>query len=322
MVNPALFDGSSDVGDYPPPREPFQLKLIFLLAFFGAIAVLLSVAADVVDIRTSTPVSGITTGIRTLDMLGTNLAVAGFVGAIVMTIGALLACFGFRWGAGLAGGAGLALVGWAGIVVALAELQIANAESITLQTTDVAFTLKVTRDLGFWVVVVSAAVGALVFLASLHAFGAGGRRPLNPWTAALGAVAGVIVAAGPLLPEGSATFDDNFRSTTGFDLPNVYFAARLTQLGLIVVAVVLGMLIVRAYGLGLAAGGISVAIPLWATSLAGTGRFPVGIAIGNFGSADSTPHAVTSVGMVLAMLMLLIAAVLATITNIRRRRRY
>ena len=36
-----------------------------------------------------------------------------------MVIGALLACFGLRWGAGLAGGAGLALVGWAGLAIVM-----------------------------------------------------------------------------------------------------------------------------------------------------------------------------------------------------------
>src|SRR6056297_3465068 len=40
-------------------------------------------------------------------------AMAGVPGAAAMVIGGLLACFGIRWGAGLAGGAALAVVGWA-----------------------------------------------------------------------------------------------------------------------------------------------------------------------------------------------------------------
>ncbi len=317
---PAVFDGSGDVHEYPQVRDPFKLKLVFVLAFFGAIAVLMAAVADVIDIRTSAPVDGIATGIRTLDTLGTNLAIAGFFGATVMALGGLLACFGFRWGAGLAGGAGLALTGWAAMVIGLAELRIASAESITRQTTDVAFTLKITRDLGFWLVVVVAVAGILVFIASLRSFGTDGRPALNPWIAALGAVAGVVLVAGPLLPEGNATFSNNFRSaTTVLDLPTAYFGGRLVQLALIGFTVVFGLLIVRAYGLGLAAGGISVAFWMWLSAIADMGTFPLAIAAGNFGAGDAAPHAVTTVGMALTILMLIVAAILAGVGSRRQR---
>jgi hypothetical protein len=320
---PELFDNPDNRYEYPQGRDPFKVKLIFILAFFGAIAVLMTAIADIIDIRTSTPVDGIATGVRTLDTLGTNLAVAGFVGATVMALGGLLACFGFRWGAGLAGGAGLALAGWAALVVGLAELRIASAESITRQTTDLAFTLKVTRDLGFWLVVAVATIGLLVFLASLRSIGTGGRLPLNPWIAALGAVAGVVLVAGPLIPENTATFVNNYRSANPIlDLPALYFAGRLVQLALIGVAIVFGMLIVRAYGLGLAAGGVSVALWMWVSSLFDMGTFPLGIAAGNFGSdpTDPTPHAVTTAGMVLMLVMLAVGAVLAIVGHQRHQR--
>jgi len=317
---PAVFDGSDDIHEYPQARDPFKLKLVFVMAFFGAIAVLMSAIADIIDIRTSAPVDGIATGIRTLDTLGTNLAVAGFLGATVMALGGLLACFGFRWGAGLAGGAGLALCGWAAMVVGLAELRIANAESITRQTADVAFTLKVTRDLGFWLTVAAGVIGVLVFVASLRSIGTGGRPALNPWIGALGAVAGVVLAAGPLLPEGNATFANNFKSaSTRLDLPTAYFAGRAVQLALIGGAIVLGLLIVRAYGLGLAAGSVSVAFWMWLSSLLDMGSFPLGIAAGNFGASNTEPHAVTTVGMALTILMLVVAAVLATVGSTRQR---
>ncbi len=317
---PAVFDGSGDIHEYPRGRDPFKLKLVFVLAFFGAIATLMAAVADIIDIRTSAPVDGIATGIRTLDTLGTNLAVAGFFGATVMALGGLLACFGFRWGAGLAGGAGLALAGWSAMVIGLAELRIASAESITRQTTDIAFTLKITRDLGFWLVVVVAVAGILVFVSSLRSFGADGRPALNPWIAALGAVAGVILVAGPLLPEGNATFSNNFKSaTTVLDLPTAYFGGRLVQLALIGFTIVFGLLIVRAYGLGLAAGGVSVAFWMWLSSLADMGTFPLGIAAGNFGAGDSAPHAVTTVGMALTIVMLVAAAILAAMGSQRQR---
>jgi hypothetical protein len=322
---PELFDDPDNLYEYPPGRDPFKVKLVFILAFFGAIAVLMTAVADIIDIRTSAPVDGIATGVRTLDALGTNLAVAGFVGATVMVFGGLLACFGFRWGAGLAGGAGLALVGWAAMVVGLAELRIASAESITRQTVDLAFTLTVTRDLGFWLIVAVAAIGLLVFIASLRSFGRGGRPALNPWIAALGAVAGVVLVAGPLIPENTATFANNYRSANPIlDLPTLYFAGRLAQLALVGAAIVFGLLIVRAYGLGLAAGGVSVALWMWVSSLLDMGTFPLGIAAGNFGSdpTNPTPHAVTTAGMVLTLLMLAVSAILATVSHQRQRRRY
>ena len=320
---PELFDDPDNLYEYPPGRDPFKVKLVFILAFFGAIAVLMAAVADIIDIRTSAPVDGIATGVRTLDTLGTNLAVAGFVGATVVVLGGLLACFGFRWGAGLVGGAGLALAGWATMVLGLAEQRIASAESMTRQTTDIAFTLRVTRDLGFWLIVAVAVIGLVVFVASLRSFGTGGKPALNPWIAALGAVAGVVLVAGPLLPEGTATFANNYSSAaTVTDVPTVYFAGRLIQLALIGGAIVFGLLIVRAYGLGLAAGGVSVAFWMWVSSQLGMGTNPLGVAAGNFGASNSTPHAVTTAGMTLTLVMLAVSAILATVSHQRQMRRY
>lgn len=314
---PAVFDGHDDLGEYTQRREPFRLKLVFILSFFGAIAMLMSVVADVTDIRTTRPAAGITTGVSTLENLGTNLAVAGFVGAAVMVLGGLLACFGFRWGAGLAGGAGLGLLGWAAMTIGLAEFPIAVAESIT-RTSSESFTLTVTRDLGWWLIASVGIVGLLVFASSLRSIGTGNYIPLNPWVAAVGAVTMVVLAAGPLVPVGQASFADNFTSPTAtIDLPTAYFAGRLAQVGLIAIAGVVGLLIVRAYGLGLAAGGISVGIWLWASSLGEFGENPVGIADRNPGSLSTVPHGVTTVGMALSILLLITAAVVATIQRQR-----
>ncbi|RLE25292.1 MAG: hypothetical protein DRJ50_03215, partial [Actinobacteria bacterium] len=242
---PAVFDGQDDLAEYAPAREPFRLKLVFILAFFGAITVLMSAIANVTDIRTTRPTSGITTGVSTLETFGSNLPIAGFVGAAVMVIGGLLACFGFRWGAGLAGGAGLALFGWAAMAIGLAEFPIAVAESIT-RTSSESFTLTVTRDLGWWLIASVGIVGLLVFASSLRSIGTGSYVPLNPWVAAVGAVTTVVLAAGPLVPVGQASFADNFRSpTANIDLPTAYFAGRLAQVGLIALAGVVGFLIVR-----------------------------------------------------------------------------
>ena len=308
-----LFDGVDDLHEYPEPREPFRVRVELILALFAAIATLMSVVADITDIRTTRPAAGITTGPTTLGDLGTSLGPAAFAGAGVMVLGALLACFGLRWGAGLAGGAGLALVGWAGLTIGLAELPIAIAESIT-RTSSEEFTLRVTRDVGWWLVAGVGLVALMVFLVSLRSIGAGGHRPLNPMVAAITAVAFVVLASGPLVPVGTGAFADNFSSPDAArDLPALFFAGRLGQVALIALAGAVGLLIVRSYGLGLAAGGVSVATVLWVLSIAQVGSRPVGIADRNPGAADTTPHAVTTVGMVATLALLVIATAFAIV---------
>jgi len=309
---PALFDGHVDITEYPTPREPFQVRVIFLLALFGAVAMLMSIAADVIDLRTTRPAAGITTGPQTLEQLGSNLGLAGFVGSAMMVLGALLACFGLRWGAGLAGGAGLALAGWSGLAIGLAELPIAIAESIT-RTSSVEFTLRITRDLGWWLILGVGVVGLVVFFASLRSIGSGGKPALNPLVAAVAAVAMVVLAFGPLVPVGNVAFADNFRSVDPTrDLPAAFFAGRLGQVGLILLAGVVGMLIVRSYGLGVAVGGVSVSSWLWISSLAEIGSNPVGIGYQNPGATSTVPHAVTIVGMVATIALLVTSGALAT----------
>jgi hypothetical protein len=230
-----------------------------------------------------------------------------------------LACFGLRWGAGLAGGAGLAVAGWAGLTIGLAELPIAIAESIT-RTSSVQFTLTVTRDLGWWLILGVGVVGLIVFFASLRSIGSGGRRALNPLVAAITAVAMVVLAFGPLVPVGAAGFADNFRSVDPTrDLPTAFFAGRLWQVGLVALAGVVGMLIVRSYGLGLAAGVVSVPLWLWVTSLGEIGSNPVGIAYRNPGADSTVPHAVTNVGMVTTLALLIVAGAFATYRLTRSR---
>jgi hypothetical protein len=315
---PAIFDGSGDLAEYPPPREPFRLRVIFLLAIFGAFAALLALIADVIDIRTTRPAAGITTGTQTLHDLGSNLGIAVFAGIVAMVIGGLLACFGLRWGAGLAGGGGLAVTGWAALTIGLAEVPIAAAQRITSASSE-PFTLRVTRDVGWWLVAGVGAVGLIVFLLSLRWAGTGGRRALNPLIAATTAVGAVVAACGPLVPVGTATFADNFVTTAaGRAVPAAYLAGRLGQVALIALVGVVGMLIVRAWGLGLAAGGMGVAGVLWITSLLEVGPRPVGIAQANPGAGTTVPHAFTTAGMAATLSLLVIAAVMAVV-RLRRR---
>jgi hypothetical protein len=313
----AVFDGAGDADDYaPPPPEGFKLRATFVFSFLTMVATLMASVADIIDIRTSRPVDGIVVGIRMIDDVGTNLAVAGFIGAAIMLVGGLLSCFGLRSGAGLAGGAGLGIAGWAAVTIGLIEAPIHAAQQITRgSTTDVSqFTLSTTRDLGWFLITAVGVLGVLVFVVSFRMTGTGGRRGLNPWVAAVGALGAVIVAAGPLIPLGDATADLNL----GFSaLPRAFFAGRLVQVGLIAVTGIIGFLSVRTYGLGFAAGGLGVAVWLWASSLGEIGNEPIGIAVGNIGTLETTPHGITSVGVVVSLIMLAVATTMAILTRPR-----
>jgi len=313
---PPVFDGASDVAPAPVETEGFRLRAALVFSLLAVITVLMTSVADIIDIRTSRPVDGIAVGLRQIDTFGTNLTVAGFIGAALMFVGGLLSCFGLRWGAGLAGGAGLSLVGWSAIVLGLAEIPIHDAQSVTRDAGSEIeeFTLSVTRDLGWFLVVAVAALGLVVFVSSSRMAGVGGRRGLNPWIAALGALAVVIAAVGPLVPLAGQDLGVNL-AVSGF--PRAFFAGRIVQVALLAVTGVIGFLSVRNYGLGFAAGGVGLSIWLWVTALIDFGARPVSVAVGNIGSDDTTPHAVTTVGFVSAIALLLVAVTLSFATRRR-----
>ncbi|MET0662442.1 MAG: zinc ribbon domain-containing protein [Ilumatobacteraceae bacterium] len=316
---PALFDGLDDVQALPPSRERFRVRFIFVASFIGAIAALMAAVGDVLDIRTSRPTAGITSGIATLDDVASNLGPGGVIGAAVMVVGALLACFGLRWASGMAGGAGLALAGWAALTIGLVEVPVGEAESIT-RASDNTFTLTVTRDVGWWLVVAVGVIGVVVFLASLRLVRRANQRYLNPLIGGIGAVCMLVLAVGPLVPVGDATWRDNIRSPdAAIDLPTIFFAGRLAQVALVALTGVVGFLAVRAYGLGLAAGGLSVAGWLWITSLIELGPRPTGIAARNPGALDTTPHGVTTAGMALSVVMIVVAVIVALVTRFTTR---
>lgn len=312
-----LFDGAHDVvTEHFDDTGGFQLRASFVFAFLAMVATLMASIADMIDLRTSVPIDGIAPGIRILEDAGTNLAVGGFIGAALMLLGALVACFGYRWGAGLAGGSGLAVAGWAALTIGLFERPLFDARTTfsTVQGLPPGAVLTTTRGLGWFLLLAVGVLGGIVFLTSLRQAGTGGRRGLNPWIAAVGALGSVVLAAGPLIPLGAAELSSNL----GFDTePRAFFAGRLLQLGLLVVTGVLGFLSVRTYGLGLAAGGMSIVIWMWATTLAALGSAPVGPALGNLGTSDTTPHAVTTVGVAVSVLMLAIAITIAAVTRPR-----
>jgi hypothetical protein len=226
-----------------------------------------------------------------------------------MVVGSLVWCAGRRWGAGLAGGAGASLAGWAALMIGLTEWRI-----------DAAPTAVVERSIGFWALWAAGGLGAIVLLASLARAGRDGRAGLDPWIAALAAVSFVIAAGGPLIPRGTADWSGNWStySLGGVDLPRAFFIGRAVQLGLLLVCGVAGCLLVRRWGLGLAVGGLLSAGLLLVTAATNRTASPIGPGYANPGAGtDLSPHGVTVVGFALAGFFTLVAVVMALLDTER-----
>ena len=83
------------------------------------------------------------------------------------------------------------------------------------------------------------------------------------------------------------------------------------QLGLLALCGVIGFLLVRRFGLGLAVGSAVAAGWMLATAATEQTLSPIGPAYENPGSLDLQPHAVTIVGFALVGFFALVAVVMA-----------
>jgi hypothetical protein len=288
-------------------RPRFRLRPLLVIAVLAAIAAAAGVFSTLVEITTTTDQPPFDTGMWKVNDFGTNNTAAALLAAGAMVVGALAWCFGYRWGAGLAGGAGAALAGWAALLFGLAELPINNAEAAASVAP-----AEITRDIGYWALAAAGVLGIVALLVSFVRAGNDRRAGLDPWVAALAAVSILVAAIGPTIPEGSASWSGNWSSASlGVDLPAAFFAGRLIQLGLLAFCGVVGFLLVRRYGLGLAVGGAIAAGFMVATAATQRTASPIGPAYENPGSLDLKPHAVTIVGFALAGFFALVAIVMA-----------
>jgi hypothetical protein len=155
--------------------------------------------------------------------------------------------------------------------------------------------------------VAAGALGVVLFFASINDALGDRRANLNPWIAALGALAVVVTVAGPLIPENQALMSDNWYLVDGPGEPSaLLLVGRLVQLGLLVMGGLIGFLSVRRWGLGVAVGATFPAVWLTVSTLLEITDSPVGPGFRNPGAQDMHVHGVTIIGMsaVLAMLVL------------------
>ncbi|MEQ8437288.1 MAG: zinc-ribbon domain-containing protein [Ilumatobacter fluminis] len=314
--------GTAQMPVLPTPiREKARFRFTAVLAFsvVGGIVTLLSLFATIVSVTSNerlvrTPETP--AAFRTGDWISTDLAdnmpIAGLIAVCLLVAGGVASAFGWRGGSGLAGGAGLAIAGIAALTVGLAQIPIDAAYEMAAIPSEQQFTLTITRDLGYWLLVAAGAIGVVVFFASLNdAFG-DHRSGLNPWIAAVGALSGLVMAGGPLIPEGLASFSDNwYVSDAPGSPPAMLLTTRLVQLGLLALAALIGFLSVRRWGLGVAVGGGMPSIWLTVSTLFELGENPAGPGYNNPGASSMGVHGVTIIGASALLAFALLAVVAA-----------
>jgi hypothetical protein len=261
--------------------------------------------------------------------LSTNALVGAIIAAVVLVVGGALAMSGRRVGHGLAGGAGLGL---AGFLAWLAGDAVSVLDSVRqgLAESGMAYRLSTTMDVGLWLLVAAAGLGGVVFIVGLFGSGPDGSPGVHPAAGALGMLGTLAVVIGPMLPMNGATFADNFSSdvsmgparwwkgfltlTLGTEhgpVPPVTTWMRILALVLLLVGGFLGFIAGSRWGLALVGGSFAVAAWQWLSAIVGAGDRPFGIAGGNPGDEDFAPHVVTTVGVA----MVVIAVVLGVSTS-------
>ena len=289
-----------------------------LVALGGLFADIISITSDGRLVQTDDTPPEFRTGTWIVDDLADNLSIAGLIAIALMVAGGVASAFRWRWGSGLAGGSGLAVAGIAALVAGLAQFPIDLARAFARVPADDPFVLTITRDLGYWLLIAAGALGVVLFFASIND-ATGDRRPgLNPWIAALGALAVVIAAAGPLLPENQAIFSDNWYIIEGPGAASsMLLVGRLVQLGLFALGGVVGFLSVRRWGLGLAVGSTLPGIWLVVSTLFDLTDDPVGLGWQNRGAVDMHVHGVTIIGTSAVLAMLVLAGIAAYDQGVR-----
>jgi hypothetical protein len=310
----------------PAPRG-FRFGAVSMIALLTGLVTLVGLFANVVAVTSSTRLTptddtpfGFRTGSWIADDLADNLSIAGLLAIVLMVAGGVAAGFHWRWGAGLAGGAGLAVAGIAALTLGLAQIPIDAAYEFARIPNEQQFTLTITRDLGYWLMLAAAALGVVLFFAAVNDASGDRRSGLNPWIAALGALATVVAAAGPLIPENQAVFSDNWYVVDApGEAPAMLLVGRLVQLGLLLFAGVVGFLTVRRWGLGLAIGGSLPIIWLAASTLFDLTDRPVGPGFRNPGAEDMPVHGVTIIGVAAIAAMAVLAVIAAYDQAVRER---
>lgn len=305
-----------------PRGAPTGLEVgaVSLIAIVQTVVLLVAMTVDVVSISTTAgpdlaPIAtsvGMRVGVWHVEQLASNLAIAGLISAIGLAIGAVASIRRLVWGPGLIGGSALASSGVTALALGLVEYPLGAARAFAGTATSEAFTVTITRDLGYWALLAAAAIGIIGYFGAMNDVFLDRDRDLNPWVAAFGALAVVLAVAAPLVPTGDATWSANWvLSSDPGAWPTELVIARLVQSATVAVGGVIGFLIVRRFGLGMIAGAVAPGLWLALTAWIGLGASPIGPAVRNPGATGSGVSALTIAGYVTVAAVLAAAGAIA-----------
>jgi hypothetical protein len=156
---------------------------------------------------------------------------------------------------------------------------------------DIRSMAHILRGTGYTLVALAALCALTTAILGASRMGRDPEGGLNPWVAALGAVATMGVVIGPLLPVGSASLSDNLTSTA--DHPSVFVISRIVHLTLIAICGVGGFLLVRTAGLGVMLAPLVLVVWLTASVVLNVGTHPIGPGLANPGRFGSVPQLAT-----------------------------
>lgn len=285
----------------------FRLTALLVLAVLTGVV---AVSAGVLDV-VSFLVTGTDSAASTLvlDDLSSNHLIGIGIGVFLLLVGAVVGATGRRSGAGLAGGASLALAGLMVNAVGLGVDALDEIEVRYLATPG--NTITSTREIGFFLAIGAAGLAGLAFAASLGAARGGGRPRIV--LVLLGILGTAAAAAGPLVPLNDAVWLDNWAQE---GVPDATMWLRLATLALLLVAGITAFSIGGRFGGAMALGAVSIGVFQSITAYLDLGDLPLGLANGNFfapdGGLEVEPHLVTLAGLMAVVLLGVIAIMVPT----------
>ncbi|MFM7044053.1 MAG: hypothetical protein ACKOYG_00675, partial [Ilumatobacteraceae bacterium] len=285
----------------------FRLTTLLVMAVLTGVV---AVSAGVLDL-VSFLVTGTDSASATLllDDLSSNHLIGIGIGVFLLLVGAVVGATGRRSGAGLAGGASLALAGLLVNAVGLGVDALDEVEVRYLATPG--NTITSTREIGFFLAIGAAGLAGLAFVSSLGAARGGGRPRIV--LVLLGIVATAAAVVGPLVPLNGAAWIDNW-SQQG--VPDATMWLRLATLALLLVAGITSFSIGGRFGGTMALGAVSIGVFQSVTSYLELGDLPLGLANGNFfapdGGLELEPHLVTLAGLMAVVLLGVVAIMVPT----------
>jgi hypothetical protein len=224
------------------------------LAILGLLAVVAGIVGSVATTGSYRFADGTHARFTLNDLRSNSLAVM-LAACAVIVLGIALAIGHQRIGAGLAGGAAIAVAGLAAMDVALVVSALHESRHSGLATGSV----TITWEPGFYAIIATGVLALGAWVVALGAWREGGASA-HPLVAVIGVLAVITMIVGTLAPTGSQKWSDNLHVPGFSELPS---ALRLIALGLMALGALVGFASRRRWALGMAVGSTAALAAQW-----------------------------------------------------------